>query len=222
MVNALTDRLKGDHVFFFHQRDQRGQRVAGVFQLMAAEKVDSEPAKGVIGEASRGDELAVEIRLDQLQLVLFAVVNPSALVPGAFFDDLTHPFGGLGRHDDAASSKFDDRRLFRRDVFEGVAEVFGVVHADLGDNRAFRPGDDVSRVEAAAETDFDHREIDFLIPEVNKGDGRFQLEAGGLSAALFDDRFRRGLDLFCGRCEVLVCDGLFVQAEPFVEGFQRR
>ncbi len=75
-----------------------------------------------------------------------------------------------------------------------MAQPLGVVERDVGDDGKHRL-DDVGRIQASAEADFEHRDIDFFggkLQKSHRGDGLE--EAGGTGQAAFGDQFFRRVD----------------------------
>ena len=77
---------------------------------------------------------------------------------------------------DGARAGLEDARLLARDLRERIAEDLRVVEADVRDDGARRRGDDVRRVEPAAETDLQHHNIAPPPPEPQHGRRRHELE----------------------------------------------
>ena len=77
---------------------------------------------------------------------------------------------------DGARAGLEDARLLARDLLERIAEDLRVVEADVRDDGARRRGDDVRRVEPAAETDLQHHNIAPPPPEPQHGRRRHELE----------------------------------------------
>src|SRR5687768_6551655 len=71
----------------------------------------------------------------------------------------------------------DDAGLLTRNRFDGVAKVVGVIERDVGDNGEFGR-DDVRRIQAATETDFNDGHFNASFRERKKSNGRRGLEKG--------------------------------------------
>ncbi len=104
--------------------------------------------------------------------------------------DATHaePHGrladrGIGllmlRKSDEHAVLAEDSRLFGGDLADSVAEVFGVVDADVGDD-ADDGLDGVGRVEPPAKPNLQHRQLNLLLGEPDEGDGCEKLEEAGV------------------------------------------
>jgi len=87
-------------------------------------------------------------------------------------------FQGHAAHHDR-DARLDDARFFARNFFEGVAKEFLMVEADRCDD-AQLGRDDIGGVEAAAEADFDEREVHFFVGKMKEGSGSHELEEGRL------------------------------------------
>src|SRR6266496_1338784 len=108
--------------------------------------------------------------------------------PLCLFDELRADVGiGFASHE--RHLRFGNPRLFPRDALEVAAEVLDVLEGDLRDG-ADQRGEDVRRVEPAAEPHFDHCDIDVSGGEVGEGDGGRCLEEAGLEP--LDMRFEPG------------------------------
>ena len=77
---------------------------------------------------------------------------------------------------DGARAGLEDARLLARDLLERIAEDLRVVEADVRDDGARRRGNDVRRVEPAAETDLQHHDVAPPPPEPQHGRRRHELK----------------------------------------------
>ena len=72
-------------------------------------------------------------------------------------------------------SWLDDAGLFCRDLFDGMSQKIFMIEIDLRNDGHFR-NDHIRRIEPPAETDLDHGDIDTATHEMQKADGRGDLE----------------------------------------------
>ena len=77
---------------------------------------------------------------------------------------------------DGARARLEDARLLARDLLKRITEDLRVVKADVRDDGARRRGDDVRRVEPAAEADLQHHNIAPPPPEPQHGRRRHELK----------------------------------------------
>ena len=77
---------------------------------------------------------------------------------------------------DGARAGLEDARLLARDLRERITKDLRVVEADVRDDGARRRGNDVRRVEPAAEADLQHHDIAPPPPEPQHGRRRHELE----------------------------------------------
>ena len=77
---------------------------------------------------------------------------------------------------DGARAGLEDARLLARDLLERIAEDLRVVEADVRDDGARRRGNDVRRVEPAAEADLQHHDVAPPPPEPQHGRRRHELK----------------------------------------------
>ncbi|GMA75727.1 hypothetical protein GCM10025880_21440 [Methylorubrum aminovorans] len=81
-----------------------------------------------------------------------------------------------GDHRRAAA--LDDAGLLHRHRLDGVAEIFGMVAPDRGDDGAGRVVDDVGGIDPAAEADFEQQHVGRAFREQQQGRRRGDLEHG--------------------------------------------
>src|SRR5712664_796156 len=86
---------------------------------------------------------------------------------------------GIGFARNERHPRFGDPRLFTRDSLEVAPQVLDVLEGDLRDG-ADQRGKEVRRIEPAAESHFDYRDIDVPGGEIGEGDGCRCLEEAGL------------------------------------------
>src|SRR5690606_4066057 len=125
-------------------------------------------------------------------------------LPGVVYERLRrHGVGADGR-----AARTEDMGLLPTDLFPGVAQILGVVYVHAGDDGAIRI-DDVHRVQAPAQADFQHGRVHALFLEQQQGGQRGELEVrqGDVLARSVDARELRG--------DLLVRGQLAVQADAF-------
>jgi hypothetical protein len=97
-----------------------------------------------------------------------------------------HCLGGFGllRADDHRAAGLDDARFLGGDEFDAVAEIGLVVERHRHDQRDSRVGDDVGRIETAAQPHLDDRRVGRLLGKQDEGDGGEDFEDGDRLAAI--------------------------------------
>jgi hypothetical protein len=132
---------------------QGGDRRAGIDMLVPP------------GEARQGQiEQAVAILIDQAAAILMDVEILRADQDARGADALGRGFQHrrrlrLLRRDHGRRAALEDAGLLACDLGDGVAEIFGMVERDRRHHRAGGMGDDIGRVEATAEPDFEQHDI---------------------------------------------------------------
>ena len=77
---------------------------------------------------------------------------------------------------DHIGALFYDPALITGDLRKGVSQVFGMLQANVGNDRRLRGIYDICRIKGAAETDLQDDNITLFLPEILHSDRRDQLE----------------------------------------------
>ncbi len=107
----------------------------------------------------------------------------------------------------------------KRDFLARIAEILGVIDIDAGDDRAVGI-EDVDRVEAAAQADFEDHRVQSARGEQAHDRQRREFEVGQRDR--FGEAQARGFDGFEMRQQVCVARHFAVHARPLVERQQMR
>ncbi len=112
----------------------------------------------------------------------------------------------------------EDAGLLAGDLGDGVAEVVLMVEGDVGDD-GDEGVDDVGGVEAAAEAYFEDGYVDFLLSEVEEGEGGEDLEEAWVvrEGSLADEAFGCGVYVEVEAGEVFVGDLDAVDLDALVD-----
>ena len=141
---------------------------------------------------------------------------------GGYFADGLVGLRVLGEGDEGSVGA-EDAGFFAGDFADGVAEVVLVIKGDVGDDRE-QGLDDVGSVEAASEAHFEDGDADFLLAEVEEGQGGEGFEeAWMVREGGFGDETAGGVvDVEVEAGEVVVGDGGAVDPDALVDAGEVR
>ena len=110
--------------------------------------------------------------------------------------DLTHHLGDalLLLIEDDGATIFDNRRLLGGNGLHGIAQLGGVVQADVGDDHRLGGGDGVGGVQAATHAGLQHHDVTVPTAEELQGHTGDQLKLGGVLLHLVGQPSHPGRD----------------------------
>ena len=195
----------------------RAQRVAHVDDRQCVQKlILAKKAQVVRPAAAVLEDLTVERGRNALELFLRGDREGHTLLRAFFTRDVFYALALAEEH--GVRAVLDDAALLRGDLLDRVAENGRVLKADVRHDADFRRGNDVRRIHAPAEADFERDDVAPLLHKVQKGDGRHDLKARGHFAHLL----RRVPHGVRERDEGFIVDLFPVHAHALVETQQVR
>ena len=204
--NAFVDIFFGDIPALFHQCFRNGQHNRSVVELVITQQrqLDVLPLAAI-------EDLTEQIQGFQLQILEVCLLQRSILLSADFFKDSF--YGRNCAIDNCVAAFLDDASLGVCDFFQCIAQQFGVIQTDVGDNSNFGHLDDVGSVIFAAQTDFQNDDVALLALEVFKRNAANQFELCGR----FFHSVSQRLNVFCNRNDILIADLLTVDLHTLME-----
>ena len=154
-----------------------------------AQLVPSQQGQVQAGKLLPVKDLALQSGLFRTDAVKIRQVQGNAQTLAPLADDLLHRGRLAVQHRLAAG--LDDPGLGGGDFFNGIAQVLGVIQADVAEHGSLRDGDDIGGVKLAAHAHLAHHDVAVVPGKIGKGNGRDHFKLRGVRV----QRIRQGADI---------------------------